>query len=84
MTERLSRGDLATLSLLDPDQGRCPRGHGCRLSFTPGVRTCEACDFRGAALICWDITSAAIDVAAAAGASASTVVWARSFVAERS
>ena len=32
----LSDGDLATLSLLDPDQGVCPNGHACRLDDMVG------------------------------------------------
>ena len=53
---RLSDRDLATLSLLDPDQGVCPSGHECRLDDVAGYRRCTTCDYQGLALICWEMT----------------------------
>lgn len=84
MPDRLSAGDLATLSLLDPEQGVCPNGHRCRLDSEPGFRACPNCDYRGMALICWDLKHAEIDAAEEFGADPSLIAWARSFVAERS
>ena len=75
--------DLATLSLLDPDQGVRPSGHACRLDNLVGDRRCATCGYRGLALICWDITAEAIDAAAKVGAAATTIEWARSFLADR-
>lgn len=83
MTEPLSRGDLATLSLLDPDQGVCPNGHRCRLDATVGYRRCGTCDYQGLALICWNVTAALVERAALGGARKSTVEWARSFMSDR-
>lgn len=84
MAESFSSGDLATLSLLDPDQGVCPAGHRCRLDLEPGFRVCDACDYRGFALDCWDLKPALIDAAENLGAGTSVIAWARSFVVERS
>jgi hypothetical protein len=78
--DRLSSADLATLSLLDPDQGTCPNGHGCDMGPEVGERHCRGGDYRGLALICWEITSGAIDAAATAGADPAAVAWARSFL----
>jgi hypothetical protein len=75
--------DLATLSLLDPDQGVCPSGHLCRLDDPVGDRRCITCDYRGRALICWEITTGAIEDAARAGARTTVVAWARDFLADR-
>ncbi len=72
--------DLATLSLLDPEQGVCPSGHACRLDNRVGDRRCATCDYRGLALICWDITETAIDAAARRRADTALVVWARAFL----
>ena len=72
--------DLATLSLLDPDQGVCPSGHACRLDGRVGDRRCATCDYRGLALICWDIRADQIEDAYQRGADPRVVVWARSFV----
>lgn len=83
MTHRLSSGDLATLSLLDPDQGVCPDGHRCTFDAQPGYRACGTCDYRGMALICWDITPAEMHAAERADAASGVVVWARSFLANR-
>lgn len=83
MAEGLSQGDLATLSLLDPHQGVCPNGHRCRLDREPGYRMCEVCDYRGWALICWEITPAAINAAERAGALPSAIEWARCFLTEK-
>lgn len=82
MADRLSPGDLATLSLLDSHQGVCPSGHRCRLDRVPGYRTCVACAYRGFALICWDITPVAIEAARQLGASARVCAWAESFCQE--
>jgi hypothetical protein len=79
----LSSGDLATLSLLDPDQGVCPRGHACRLDDQVGYRRCATCEYRGLALICWEISEDETVAAERAGAAQPVVAWARSFVVER-
>lgn len=83
MTEPLSRGDLATLSLLDPDQGVCPNGHRCRLDATVGYRRCGTCDYQGLALICWNLTPEVVDAATRSEANMVVLEWARSFLAER-
>jgi hypothetical protein len=80
----MSPQDLATVALLDPDQGVCPNGHRCVAAEPIGARTCEVCGYRGRALICWEITPEAIDAAEAAGAAVDVVAWARSFVLDRS
>jgi len=74
---------LATLSLLDPDQGVCPNGHACLLDDLVGYRRCAVCDYRGLALICWDVTIEAIKIAERAGAATEVATWARSFVETR-
>jgi hypothetical protein len=79
----MTPSDLVTLALLDPDQGVCPMGHRCRLSDVTGERVCRDGEYRGHALICWDITLDDIDRAEAAGASASVVNWARLSCNER-
>ena len=79
----LSDGDLATLSLLDPDQGVCPNGHSCRLDDRIGYRRCATCEYRGLALICWEINGKEIATAERAGAAQPVVAWARAFLAER-
>jgi hypothetical protein len=76
----MSPADLATLSLLDPDQGVCPNGHRCLLGPIVGRRACRTCGYRGIALICWEITADHIDAADRAGADALVVSWARSLV----
>ncbi len=75
--------DLVTLSLLDPDQGVCPAGHPCRLTDPIGDRVCENGEYRGLALICWEVTSEAIDAGEDAGVSRNLIRWARSFLADR-
>jgi hypothetical protein len=75
----MSPSDLATLSLLDPDQGVCPEGHACRLSEPVGDRVCENGEYRGLALICWEVTAEAIDAAQGAAANRQVIAWARSF-----
>jgi hypothetical protein len=80
---QLSGGDLATLSLLDPDQGVCPNGHPCRLDDRVGYRRCSTCDYDGLALICWSVTFEAIMFAERAGAAIDLVEWARLFLANR-
>jgi hypothetical protein len=75
----MSPSDLATLSLLDPDQGVCFDGHACRLSEPVGDRVCENGEYRGLALICWKVTTEHIDAAEAAGADKQVIAWARSF-----
>jgi hypothetical protein len=72
--------DLATLSLLDPDQGVCPNGHSCVLDRMVGRRACRTCGYRGIALICWEIIADHIDAAARAGADPLVVRSARSLV----
>jgi hypothetical protein len=80
----MSPADLATLSLLDADQGACPNGHACRLDGAgPGIRKCSTCDFGGMALICWDITGEAIATAEFRGADVSVVAWANAFLSSR-
>jgi hypothetical protein len=80
----VSQADLATLSLLDPDQGICPSGHPCRLDDGEiGRRRCAGGEYRGMALICWDVSRIAIDRAAALGADAIASEWATAFLDER-
>jgi hypothetical protein len=81
--DAMSAADLATLSLLDPDQGVCPSGHACRLDDHVGNRRCATCDFRGLALICWEITPTEIDRAKFHGADATVVRWAKLFLADK-
>ncbi|HZC32013.1 MAG TPA: hypothetical protein VE640_01855 [Candidatus Bathyarchaeia archaeon] len=78
----MSPADLATLSLLDADQGVCPSGHVCRSIEFAGYRSCLSCGYRGPALICWDITVEEIDSAERAGAAPMAIEWARIFLAE--
>jgi hypothetical protein len=78
----MSPADLATLSLLDPDQGVCPNGHPCRLSDDAGKRQCSNGEYQGRALICWSITPDEIDAAARAGANPRIIEWARSFLSD--
>ena len=79
----MSPAELATLSLLDPDQGVCPSGHRCELGPLAGQRRCESGEFVGLALICWDITAGHIDAARSAGADALVVEWAHSFLTDQ-
>ncbi len=79
----MSAGDLATLSLLELDQGVCPDGHRCKHDRQPGYRTCEAGEYRGLALICWQVTTDAIERAAGAGADATVIDWAQGFLDDR-
>jgi hypothetical protein len=79
----MSPSDLATLSLLDPDQGVCPDGHACDFGDTIGERVCDRGEYRGLALIWWDISSEGIDGAARIGAAANVIDWARAFLADR-
>jgi hypothetical protein len=76
----MSPADLATFSMLDPDQGVCPNGHRCVLAEPVGRRACKACGYQGIALICWEITTGHIDRAEAAGADSLVVGWARSYL----
>lgn len=80
---RLSGGDLATLSLLDADQGTCPNGHACRLDDRVGYRRWETCDYYGLALICWEINGEQVAIAERAGAAQPVVAWARAFLTDR-
>lgn len=79
----MSPADVATRSLLDPDQGVCPNGHRCVLAEPVGRRACATCRFQGISLICWEITADHIDRANHAGADSVVVSSARSFVANR-
>jgi hypothetical protein len=79
----MSPADLATLSLLDPDQGVCPNGHRCVSAPEAGQRACAACSYRGIALICFEITTDHIDRAEIAGADALIVESGRLFVLDR-
>lgn len=79
----MSPADLATMSLLDPDQGVCPDGHRCRVDDAIGYRRCANGEFAGLALICWDLTPEHLEAAARTGADPTVVEWARSFLADR-
>jgi hypothetical protein len=79
----MSPADLATLSLLDPDQGMCHQGHRCRLAPIAGRRACATCSYRGIALICFELTADHIDGAETARADRFVVASARSFMADR-
>lgn len=79
----MSPADLATLSLLDPDQGVCPNGHPCRLSNRVGERECDRGEYRGHALICWQVTPEGIDEGERLGADAAVVDWSRGFLRDR-
>jgi hypothetical protein len=79
----LSAGELATLSLLDPDQGMCPNGHLCQLDDRVGYRRCGTCEYSGLALICWDVTRAGIRATERAGAAPRVIDWALAFIADR-
>ena len=82
MADRLSTGALATLSLLDTDQGVCPDGHRRVQDPEIGYRACATCSYRGLALICWEVTSDEIEIAELMSADIRVVAWARSFVAD--
>jgi len=82
VADRLSTGALATLSLLDTDQGVCPDGHRRVQDPEIGYRACATCSYRGLALICWEVTSDEIEIAELAKADVRVVGWARSFVAD--
>lgn len=73
---------MATLALLDPDQGVCPDGHRCALGDLPGRRECRGGEYNGLALICLNVTTGAIDSAQRLGADPLVVAWARSFLLE--
>ena len=74
---------VATLALLDPDQGVCPEGHRCSLDRTIGRRACRECSYVGIALLCWQVTSKQLDLAERAGADPLIVSFGRSFLADR-
>jgi hypothetical protein len=74
---------VATLALLDPDQGVCPEGHRCALARTSGRRACSVCSYVGMALICWGVTYEQLDLAERAGADPLVVSFGRSFLADR-
>lgn len=79
----MNRAELATLGLLDPDQGVCPSGHRCALSRELGYRECSECEFIGRAPICWGVTGTAIDAAEHEGADQMVVEWARLTLLDR-
>jgi hypothetical protein len=79
----MSPADLATLSLLDTDQGVCPTGHPCDLGPLIHQRSCLSGEYVGLALICWDITVEHIAAARRAGADAVIVDWAVSFLRDQ-
>ena len=79
----MSLADLATLSLLDPDQGVCPNGHPCALDHVVGRRACRTCGYHGLALICWEITADHVDRAERAGANPLLVSSGRLFLADQ-
>lgn len=84
LSDHVSPADLATLSLLDPDQGVCPAGHPCRLDNVVGRRRCAEDEYSGYALICWDLTREHLEAAVDGGADPMVVEWARSFLDDRS
>lgn len=75
--------DLATLALLDADQGVCPSGHRCELG-SPRERRCCTCGYTGLPLVCREITPRAVSGAEAEGADPSVVEWARQYLADQS
>lgn len=79
----MTSAELATLGLLDPDQGVCPDGHRCSSSSRIGYRECRAGEYAGLALVCWSVTEAAIDAAELLGADSTVVTWARSLIDDR-
>jgi hypothetical protein len=79
----ISTADRATLSLLDPDQAVCPNGHPCRLDQRVGYRRCGMCDYRGLALVCWEITESELGRAIRRGADPTVAAWAQSFLRDR-
>jgi hypothetical protein len=79
----MSPADLATLSLLDPDQGVCPNGHPCILGEMVSQRECLGGEYVGHALVCWNVTAAAIDASERVGADPVVMRWARSYLADR-
>jgi len=83
VADRLSTSALATLSLLDTDQGVCPDGHRCVQDPEIGYRACAACSYRGLALICWEVTPDEIEIAELMRADIRVVGWACSFLAQR-
>ena len=79
----MTPSQVATLALLDPDQGVCPEGHQCVLGDQLGRRECLAGEYVGLALVCWNVTTAAIDTAERFGADPLVVEWARSLLSDR-
>ncbi len=79
----MTPGEVATLGLLDPEQGVCPAGHRCVPGPRLGERSCRGGEYVGMALICWSLTSADIDAAERLGADPTVVSWARSCLADR-
>jgi hypothetical protein len=79
----MTPAQVATLALLDPDQGVCPEGHPCSLGDVLGDRECRAGEYVGLALICWSVTPAAVDTAERLDADPRIVAWAHSFVRDR-
>jgi hypothetical protein len=80
----MTPADLATLSLLDPEQGVCPSGHPCVFDGDwIGRRRCSNGEYVGLALICWEITLAAIEQARGLRADPVVIEWAQWFLAER-
>lgn len=79
----MTPAQVATLALLDPDQGVCPEGHPCSHGNQLGRRECLADEYVGLALICWNVTPAAIDTAERLDADPFIVAWARSFIRDR-
>jgi hypothetical protein len=79
----MSPADLATLSLLDPDQGVCPNGHRCVVAAAIGRRECLAGEYVGDALVCWNVTAAAINASERLGADSIVVAWARSYLRDQ-
>jgi hypothetical protein len=79
----MSPADLATLSLLDPEQGVCPNGHQCVMAQPVGRRECLAGEYVGHALVCRNVTTAAIDGVEALGGDPIVIAWARSYLLDQ-
>ena len=79
----MTPGDIAALSLLDPDWGVWPDGHACRPADQLGFRTCDGGEYLGRALICWEVTDQQVAAAARCGAASDVVTAAREFLAVR-
>lgn len=50
---------------------------------SPASGRCMTCDYRGFALICWEITDGDVERATESQANGLVIIWAKSFVADR-